>query len=203
VTGYAARVNPLRGRGARSCTKVEAPVGQLSNECREGTLRDEPVVELSPYAQPPAVPPPLEECLFYHSIDLPGLGEQLGRWDLRPGIDAYLGPNDFSGLRVLEIGTANGFVCFELERRGAEVVTLDLLVVNGPSGVRPCRRPARRGREVRCGRARQRAPASSTRIAPLGTRAGRLGGERREDEGALLELDELADEELAFLEHRP
>ena len=79
-----------------------------------------------PYASPPSDTPPLADCGFYQSIELPGLGLQRGQWDLRPGIDAYLGPTDFGGLRVLEIGTANGFVCFELERRGAEVVAVDL-----------------------------------------------------------------------------
>ncbi|MBF6557277.1 MAG: methyltransferase domain-containing protein [Acidimicrobiales bacterium] len=78
------------------------------------------------YAQPPAEPPRLESCRFYQTIDLPDLGTQRGQWDLRPGIDRYLGALDFSGRRVLEIGTANGFVCFELERRGAEVVAFDL-----------------------------------------------------------------------------
>jgi SAM-dependent methyltransferase len=86
----------------------------------------DPTAEPSLYAEPPAKTPALEECVFYHSIELPGLGLQRGQWDLRPGIDAYLGPTDFDGLRVLEIGAANGFVTFELERRGAEVVTVDL-----------------------------------------------------------------------------
>jgi SAM-dependent methyltransferase len=78
------------------------------------------------YASPPKKLPDISECKFYHSIDLPGLGEQRGQWDLRPGIKDYLGAADFSGKRTLEIGTANGFVCFELERRGADVVAFDL-----------------------------------------------------------------------------
>jgi SAM-dependent methyltransferase len=78
------------------------------------------------FALPPEQAPALEECGFYHSIELPGLGLQHGQWDLRTGIDAYLGTTDFRGLRVLEIGPANGFVTFELERRGANVVAVDL-----------------------------------------------------------------------------
>jgi SAM-dependent methyltransferase len=78
------------------------------------------------FALPPEEAPTLEECGFYHSIELPGLGLQHGQWDLRPGIDEYLGKTDFRGLRVLEIGPANGFVTFELERRGATVVAVDL-----------------------------------------------------------------------------
>jgi len=79
-----------------------------------------------PYAPRPRDTPALSDCDFYQTIELPGIGLQTGQWDLRPGIDAYLGPTDFAGLRVLEIGTANGFVCFELERRGADVVAVEL-----------------------------------------------------------------------------
>lgn len=78
------------------------------------------------FARPPLVLPELGECGFYHTIDLPIYGLQLGKWDLRSGIEAYLGPAELRGRRVLEIGTSNGYVCFELERRGAEVVAFDL-----------------------------------------------------------------------------
>ncbi|HYH58033.1 MAG TPA: class I SAM-dependent methyltransferase [Thermoleophilaceae bacterium] len=67
----------------------------------------------------------LETCLFYQSIDLPGLGSFQGQWDLRPGIDRYLSDVPYAGATVLDIGAASGFVTFELERRGAEVIALD------------------------------------------------------------------------------
>jgi hypothetical protein len=76
------------------------------------------------YAQPRSVTDP-SQCYFYHTIDLPGLGVIEGG-DLRAGIDAYLGAVDFRDQRVLEIGTANGLLCFEMERRGADVVAYDL-----------------------------------------------------------------------------
>jgi SAM-dependent methyltransferase len=81
------------------------------------------------YVSPPADRPQLDECTFYHSIELPGLGLQPGQWDLRPSIDSYLGRVDFTGSRALDVGAANGFLSFEMERRGAEVVAVDL-----PSG---------------------------------------------------------------------
>ncbi len=76
----------------------------------------------------------LDECRFYHTMDLPGFGTVEGPWDLRAGVDDYLGGSRagssggaaFAGRRVLEIGTASGFLCFEMERRGAEVVAYDL-----------------------------------------------------------------------------
>ena len=66
------------------------------------------------------------DCYFYQTIELPELGIRHGEWDLRGGVDRYLGGLDVSERRVLELGTANGFLCFEMEQRGAEVVAFDL-----------------------------------------------------------------------------
>ncbi|MBI4379846.1 MAG: hypothetical protein HY574_01450 [candidate division NC10 bacterium] len=68
----------------------------------------------------------IEDCDFYHSMHVPGIGEVSGDWDLRAVVDDYLGGVDFSGKRVLDVGTASGFLSFEMEKRGAEVVSLDL-----------------------------------------------------------------------------
>ncbi|MET0555786.1 MAG: hypothetical protein ABW221_22290 [Vicinamibacteria bacterium] len=67
-----------------------------------------------------------EDCIFYHSIDLPGLGTVPGVWDHRGTADAYLGHVDVAGKSVLEVGPASGFFSFELERRGARVTALEL-----------------------------------------------------------------------------
>lgn len=77
------------------------------------------------YAKPKVVSD-VGECYFYHTMDIPGHGEVTGEWDLRGGVDSYLGGVDFRGKRVLELGTASGFLCFEMEKRGAEVVSYDL-----------------------------------------------------------------------------
>jgi SAM-dependent methyltransferase len=68
----------------------------------------------------------LEQCRFYHSLDLPGLAVIRGRWDLRGVVDDYLGRFDFAGKRALDVGAASGYLSFEMERRGAEVVSFDL-----------------------------------------------------------------------------
>jgi len=65
-------------------------------------------------------------CHWYHSMTLPESGEVTGVWDLRGRVDEYLGNADFAGKRVLEIGPASGFLTFEMERRGAEVVCVEL-----------------------------------------------------------------------------
>ena len=67
----------------------------------------------------------VEECAFYHHMDLPGLREVGNGWDLRKTVDDYLGHFDFRGKRVLDVGTASGFLSFEMEKRGAEVVSFD------------------------------------------------------------------------------
>src|SRR5438309_9495401 len=68
----------------------------------------------------------INECHFYHTIDVPGHGLMEGEWDLRRGIRAYLGGVEFSGKRVLELGSASGFVTFHMEREGADVIGYDL-----------------------------------------------------------------------------
>src|SRR5262245_24126688 len=68
----------------------------------------------------------LEECEFYHTMDIPGYGLVVGQWDLRENVDTYLGNQDLRGKRVLELGPASGFLTFEMEKRGAAVVGFDL-----------------------------------------------------------------------------
>jgi hypothetical protein len=75
---------------------------------------------------PPRVVDDLSACDFYHTMDIPGHGHVAGQWDLRGGLGAYLGGVDFVGARVLELGTADGYISFEVERQGAEVVSYDL-----------------------------------------------------------------------------
>jgi SAM-dependent methyltransferase len=76
-----------------------------------------------------AVPQNVEDtadCYFYHTMEVPGYGLMNGDWDLRSGIDDYLGKVTFAGRRVLEIGPASGFLTFEMEKRGAEVVSVEV-----------------------------------------------------------------------------
>jgi hypothetical protein len=59
-------------------------------------------------------------------MDVPGVGEIPGSWDLRSGVDAYLGRLPFAGARVLEVGPASGFLTMEMEKRGASVIALEV-----------------------------------------------------------------------------
>lgn len=66
------------------------------------------------------------DCRFYHSMDIPRHGEVVGQWDLRAVAGAYLGNVAFDGKRVLDVGAASGFLTFEMEKRGGEVVSFDI-----------------------------------------------------------------------------
>jgi SAM-dependent methyltransferase len=69
----------------------------------------------------------LEDCFFYHTLDLPGFGMVEGEWDLRGRFDDYVGGVDLRGKTMLDVGTATGFLTFEAEKRGAkQVVSFDI-----------------------------------------------------------------------------
>ena len=69
-------------------------------------------------------------CYFYHTMDVPsssGMKTHVGAWDLRGRYDDYLSNLNVHGKSVLDVGTATGWISFEVERRGAkEVVGLDM-----------------------------------------------------------------------------
>lgn len=68
----------------------------------------------------------VEDCYFYHTMDVPGFGTVNGEWDLRGSVGTYLGNFDFAGKRVLDVGAASGILSFYIEAQGAEVVSFDL-----------------------------------------------------------------------------
>lgn len=73
-----------------------------------------------------ALGPAAAEIDWYHTQELaPGLLTP-GMFDLRPLVGEYGLPQDLSGVRALDVGTFEGFWAFEMERRGADVVGLDI-----------------------------------------------------------------------------
>jgi tRNA (mo5U34)-methyltransferase len=68
----------------------------------------------------------IKEQRWYHTIELaPGLVTP-GWFDMRPYVKHYGLPERMDGMRVLDVGTWDGFWAFEMERRGAEVFALDV-----------------------------------------------------------------------------
>lgn len=67
---------------------------------------------------------------WYHTIELaPGVVTP-GHIDLRETAPKVL-PGDLAGRRALDIGTFDGFWAFEMERRGAETVAIDVPALEG------------------------------------------------------------------------
>jgi tRNA (mo5U34)-methyltransferase len=63
---------------------------------------------------------------WWHTIDLPDGSVTPGGWDLR-GTAREIPWPDLSGKRCLDVGTADGFWAFEMEKRGAaDVLATDL-----------------------------------------------------------------------------
>jgi tRNA (mo5U34)-methyltransferase len=65
---------------------------------------------------------------WWHVIDLPDGSVTPGGWDLRDASQRLPWP-DIAGKRCLDVGTADGFWAFELEKRGAA----DVLATDTPS----------------------------------------------------------------------
>jgi tRNA (mo5U34)-methyltransferase len=63
---------------------------------------------------------------WYHTIELPDGTVTYGRWDHRPLLPHYGLPERLNGKRVLDVGSGDGFWAFELERRGADVTSIDI-----------------------------------------------------------------------------
>jgi SAM-dependent methyltransferase len=69
----------------------------------------------------------LEDCFFYHAMELPGFGLVAAHWDLRGRFDDYVGGVKVEGKSVLDVGAATGFLSFEAEKRGASrVLSFDM-----------------------------------------------------------------------------
>jgi tRNA (mo5U34)-methyltransferase len=66
------------------------------------------------------------ERSWYHAIELAPGYVTPGWFDLRPHVHRYELPERMDGLRALDVGTWDGFWAFEMERRGADVVALDV-----------------------------------------------------------------------------
>lgn len=79
---------------------------------------------------------------WYHSMELaPGVVTD-GEFDLSGVVRKYGVPEDLTGKRVIDVATFNGYWAFEFERRGAEVMALDL------SGAEEIDWPALRPRHI-------------------------------------------------------
>lgn len=89
------------------------------NSLGKGVKKWQTEVQFAPVLTP-------ADCDFYHSIDLPLSGPQVGDWDLRGRFDDYVGHIPLAGRTLIDVGAASGFLSFEAERRGATVTSFDV-----------------------------------------------------------------------------
>lgn len=85
-------------------------------------------LDVSRYADPEAaaIARRANEVDWYHAIELPHGVVTPGYVDHRAMRARYGLPGDMRGMRALEIATFDGFWSFEMERRGASVVAVDI-----------------------------------------------------------------------------
>jgi tRNA (mo5U34)-methyltransferase len=70
--------------------------------------------------------PQINNYSWYHTIDLGNGLVTPGLYDYRPVLPAFQFPADMTGMNVLDVGSATGFFAFEFEKRGAQVVSVEL-----------------------------------------------------------------------------
>ena len=78
------------------------------------------------WGKPPSENISLDDCEWYHIMEVPGIGLTDGIFDCRDDIDNILGNLDFTGKKVLNLGPITGYLNFEAEKRGADVTSIDL-----------------------------------------------------------------------------
>ena len=63
------------------------------------------------YAEPRMVTR-LDQCFFYHTMELPGFGVVPGHWDLRENFDEYIGGIDLKGNKIVYFSPNFGGLTF-------------------------------------------------------------------------------------------
>ncbi|MDX2179876.1 MAG: methyltransferase domain-containing protein [Bryobacteraceae bacterium] len=81
-----------------------------------------------PIADPIEIRKKIAQVPWYHQFEIaPGIRTPgVHRFDPAPFLDGWNIPQDLRGQRALDIGTWDGPLAFELERRGAEVIAADI-----------------------------------------------------------------------------
>jgi tRNA (mo5U34)-methyltransferase len=68
----------------------------------------------------------MKKYYWYHTMDLGNGLVTPGTYDYRKDLPRFRFPEDMSGMNVLDVGSATGFFAFEFERRGANVISVEL-----------------------------------------------------------------------------
>lgn len=126
VVAKLASVSSLQELRARFIRSTEFKMKMMESGWRQNgaAAKREATAELQ--YPPPRTGLRLDECQFYHTMDIPGVGLVKGfGWDHRAHVDDIFYGIDFSGKRVMEVGPASGFLTSAMDQRGAEVVSIE------------------------------------------------------------------------------
>jgi tRNA (mo5U34)-methyltransferase len=94
---------------------------------RNGHSPEEPAPSVEPESgEASATRKRVEQIEWYHTLDLPYGVSTPGFVDHRAQVPFYGFLDNMQGLRALDVATWDGFWAFEMERRGAEVVAIDI-----------------------------------------------------------------------------
>jgi 2-polyprenyl-3-methyl-5-hydroxy-6-metoxy-1,4-benzoquinol methylase len=78
-----------------------------------------------------------EKTQWYHVLDFDGGLASLGNFDYRNITEKFGFPARLDGKRALDVGAADGFFSFEMERRGASVLAVDTNKFDGSVNFSP------------------------------------------------------------------
>jgi tRNA (mo5U34)-methyltransferase len=68
----------------------------------------------------------ISKYYWYHTVDLGNGLVTPGEFDYRTSLSSLNFPSSMTGMNVLDVGSATGFFAFEFEKRGANVVSVEL-----------------------------------------------------------------------------
>jgi SAM-dependent methyltransferase len=119
LAGLARRFLPVKSSKASSQPANQIPVSQIKDQfyrlAREFFARTEQMGRAE-----------VQDYYWYHTIDLGNGLITPGTYDYRHMIDVFQFPADMRRMSVFDVGSATGFFAFEFERRGADVLSLEL-----------------------------------------------------------------------------
>ncbi|MBK9925010.1 MAG: hypothetical protein IPP66_06915 [Anaerolineales bacterium] len=70
--------------------------------------------------------PGIQDFYWYHAVELENGIVTPGDYDYRNSLDGFHFPENMTGMKVLDVGSATGFFAFEFEKRGATVTSVEL-----------------------------------------------------------------------------
>lgn len=68
----------------------------------------------------------LKNYFWYHTIDLGNGLITPGAFDYRRSLDSFKFSDNMEGMNILDVGSATGFFAFEFEKRGANVISVEV-----------------------------------------------------------------------------